>query len=291
LFNGDLTFLRLAATVNYTRKDGEKKTFKKYFKFPVTSPIGVKTQTHDLQHGLFLTAQITNVTPNPLFLESVRLDPSNLFHSVELNGATNSNAHPHVLFNQLFGMNSPVSKDNLLETIIGEEEVPYLKAGDVRQYLFKLEPKNPHDPRIRNATTVGKVEVLWRASMGETGKLSTVLLERRGSPKGDIELIVRSIPQKIELEKPFSVQLEITNRTDRTLLPRLLFNKTPSAGVSVNEISGGKIGKIISGNTKSVPLTLFPSKPGVQKITGLQIMDDKTQRIYDFNDVFDVLVE
>jgi hypothetical protein len=251
----------------------------------------VKTQTHDLQHGLFLTTQITNATSNPLFLESVKLDPSNLFHSVELNGVNNSIAQPHVLYHQLFGVNSHVSQVTLLDTILGPDYISYLKPGDVRQYLFKLEPKNPHDPRVKNATSVGKVDVYWRTSLGETGKLSTISLERRVPQKGELELTVRSIPQKIELEKVFSVQLEITNRTDRTIVPHLLFNKVVNTGVMVNEVSGEKIGKIIAGNTKSVPLTLFPSRPGVQKLTGIQIRDNVSQRVYEFNDVFDVLVE
>lgn len=32
-------------------------------------------------------------------------------------------------------------------------------------------------------------------------------------------------------------------------------------------------------------------KPGVQKITGIQIIDEITAKVYDFNDLIDVFVE
>ncbi len=39
----------LVCTVNYVKHDGEKKYFRKFFKFQVMNPISIKTQTHDLQ--------------------------------------------------------------------------------------------------------------------------------------------------------------------------------------------------------------------------------------------------
>ncbi len=85
--------------------------------------------------------------------------------------------------------------------------------------------------------------------------------------------------------------MEITNRSDRTLMPKIVFLKDVMQGIMINGISGQQIGKIIPGNTKSIPLTLFPTQPGVQKISGIQIIDESTQKKFDFQDVLHVFVD
>jgi len=40
-----------------------------------------------------------------------------------------------------------------------------------------------------------------------------------------------------------------------------------------------------------VTLNLFPLKPGVQKITGLRIIELQTDKKYDFDNIIDVFVE
>jgi hypothetical protein len=49
--------------------------------------------------------------------------------------------------------------------------------------------------------------------------------------------------------------------------------------------------KLDPGATSTVSLSLFPIKPGVHKITGIRIVDELTQKNYDFTDVIDVFVE
>jgi hypothetical protein len=55
----------LVCTVNYIKHDGEKKYFRKYFKFQVMNPLSIKTQTYDLQQSIFLEGIIQNATQVP----------------------------------------------------------------------------------------------------------------------------------------------------------------------------------------------------------------------------------
>jgi len=107
----------------------------------------------------------------------------------------------------------------------------------------------------------------------------------------DVELTIRKIPSHIFLEQPFSIQCELTNASDKSILPRLTFLKSKMTGIAVNGISGQKLGSLSAGETTSITLTLMPVKPGVQKITGIRVTDEKTEKTYDFNDVLDVFVE
>jgi len=262
----------LVCTVNYVKHDGEKKNFKKFFKFQVTNPISVRTQTHDLQQGIFLSAQVQNVTQSHLFLESVRFEPVPLFVATDLNSVEDLNESKL----QNFG------------------DLVYLKSSDIRQYLFKLEAKNPHDQRAKTSTVLGKVDIVWKANLGETGRYQTVPVERKLSTQVDVELTIRNVPAHIILEQPFTVQCELTNRSDKVIVPKLSFlkaQKNSNNNIVVNGLSGQHLGKLPGGSTTTISLNLFPTKPGVQKITSIRIVDEQTDKSYDFHNLIDVFVE
>jgi len=62
------------------------------------------------------------------------------------------------------------------------------------------------------------------------------------------------------------------------------------SGILINGISGMNLGHLPQGATKKVPLTLFPLKPGIQKITGIRISELQTERKFDFDDLMDIFV-
>ena len=83
----------------------------------------------------------------------------------------------------------------------------------------------------------------------------------------------------------FQVTCSITNCCERSILPRLILAKNRatgtaskmathiiiSIGIMINGVSGQNLGLIAPQETKTFPLTLFPLKAGVQKITGLRL--------------------
>ena len=101
---------------------------------------------------------------------------------------------------------------------------------------------------------------------------------------------IRKIPPHIVIEQPFIVTCEIHNRSDRQITPRIEYIKTLMVGIIANGISGQVMGKIEPSGTQSLQISLFAVKPGVHKISGLRIVDESSQKNYDFNDIIDVLV-
>jgi hypothetical protein len=125
-----------------------------------------------------------------------------------------------------------------------------------------------------------------------------------------VELKLLNVPSEVILERPFGLQVEIFNRSDRLLNARLAFVRNKMTGVHVNGISGQvrsclqytlllqvfllmsfqQLGVIAPKASKVVPLSFFPLKPGVQKISGLQIVEIHSDKKYEFDNITSVLV-
>eukprot|EP00002_Diphylleia_rotans_P019138 TRINITY_DN3703_c0_g1_i2.p1 TRINITY_DN3703_c0_g1~~TRINITY_DN3703_c0_g1_i2.p1 ORF type:complete len:158 (+),score=33.70 TRINITY_DN3703_c0_g1_i2:122-595(+) len=144
--------------------------------------------------------------------------------------------------------------------------------------------------KIQSATTYGKIDVLWRQPMGALGRLQTNQLQKKVLATEVVEVSIMSLPPRIFLETPFTVQCLITNKSDKTISGRLSTNPTKMSGITVNGLSGKNLGEIASGSCKVIPLDLFPLVPGVQKITGL-LIDIMGDRFYEADNLADVLVE
>jgi len=172
------------------------------------------------------------------------------------------------------------------------EDNVYLKSGDIRQYMYKLDAKNPNDQRVKSATIVGRLEVIWKGNLGEPGRIETANLERKPTAPQEVELTLKQLMnESISLEKPFTAQCHIINRTDRFITPHLHFSKTKMSGVMCNGISGQNMGRLGPGGSTVSNIIFFPLKPGVQKITGITVIDKETDKEYTFDDVIDVFVE
>ena len=65
--------------------------------------------------------------------------------------------------------------------------VNYMNPLDVRQYLYCLTPKPElhNDPKyLKGVTSIGKLDIVWKTSMGEKGRLQTSALQRVVSAHG-----------------------------------------------------------------------------------------------------------
>jgi hypothetical protein len=182
----------LICGVHYTTVQGEKLYFRKFFKFQVLKPLDVKTKFHDVKHGeTLLEAQVQNITTTPMFIEAVMLDPSPAYIVADLNVFCGDPDGKELTF----GQNA------------------YLGPGDSRQYLYQLIPKAPvvADSKKTNVTSVGKLDMVWRTSMGERGRLQTSQLQKANPPLSDLIVTGENIPDVVQTEKPFEVSLKIMN--------------------------------------------------------------------------------
>jgi len=117
----------------------------------------------------------------------------------------------------------------------------FLNPQDVKQYLYKLTPK---DEKGRSANTIGKLDIIWKTSMGERGRLQTSQLPRKVPTFPDIEVDVTSIPETIRLEEPFTLGISISNNTTNIVSLRLFFIKSKMGYVSYVGPSSLALGEI-----------------------------------------------
>ena len=65
--------------------------------------------------------------------------------------------------------------------------VDYMSPMDVRQYLYCLTPSRhaPSDAKLlKGVATIGKLDIVWKTSMGDKGRLQTSSLQRVVSAAG-----------------------------------------------------------------------------------------------------------
>jgi len=160
------------------------------------NPLIITPRIHTMQEAVMLEATIENATQAPLFIESVKLDPVSLF-----------------ICNDLNQIDQDKVKTKTLETTFSQNIV-YMKPSTARQYLFMLTPKYPTSPEAKASIAIGKLEVVWKSTLGEVGKLTTAPLLRKILAE-EVDLIVSYVPPRIILERPFVVTFLITNKAPK----------------------------------------------------------------------------
>ncbi|RUS20789.1 hypothetical protein BC937DRAFT_94383 [Endogone sp. FLAS-F59071] len=251
----------LVCSVHYVTPDGDRKFFRKFYKFKVMNPLAVKTKVNNMTDGrVFLEAQVQNVATNPMFLERMRFEPAEHFAFRDLNFVISpSNDSATVVPTpapSVFGIHN------------------YLNPQDIRQYLYLLTPKDPHDDRLaRTTNALGKLDIIWRSTLGETGRLQTSQLTRKPPQLDDIEVLPARVPARVLLETPFAVTLRVRNRTAQNMKLVLSAVKTKMGSVLLSGTSTKSLGEVAAEQGVEVRLDFFPLTPGLQRIGGLKVTD------------------
>ncbi|KAF0408187.1 DUF974-domain-containing protein [Gigaspora margarita] len=196
-----------------------------------------------------------------------------------------------------FNNEKPISSSNQSElTVIPLERESifgnnsYLNPHDIRQYLYMLTPKFGIEDRIaRTSNALGKLDIVWRSNLGETGRLQTSQLSRKSPVLDEIELSVTSIPPLIQLEIPFKLGCRIRNRTTSTFKVLISAIKNKMGSVLLSGPSSELLGELLPDGTIDFSLEFFPLSPGLQRVGGLKVTDmisGYTKEIDHFTDVF-----
>jgi len=223
---------------------------------------------------VFLESQIKNITNGPIFLEKVALEPSQLFKVLALNDVP---LHDNPwLDGQVFG------------------GVNVIQPGEIRQYLYCLQPlpeARLNVRTLRGASNIGKLDLVWRTSMGDRGRLQTSQLQRMAPNYGDVRLTIEELPNPVELHKRFALMCRITNTSERPVELSLIFEtRNKQAALLWTGISNRPLPKIEPNCFIDISLTLVPILPGLQTISGLSLVDLFLKRTYDYDDLAQVLV-
>ncbi|KAG6833497.1 hypothetical protein H0H87_006069 [Tephrocybe sp. NHM501043] len=165
-------------------EDPSLQTFRKFYKFAVTNPLSVKTKVHIPKspsallfsverEKVFLEVHIQNLTQEPLHFERMQFECVDEWEAQDANLLDDGS--------QLFS---------------GAQAL--MQPQDMRQYIYILTPKSKSiaPPTLGPGTVVslGRLDIFWRSSFGEPGRLLTSMLSRRIPIPAPIQTPASALP-------------------------------------------------------------------------------------------------
>jgi len=263
----------LVVGVTYKTHDGVKMYFRKFFKFPVNKPIDVRTKFYNaednMNNDVYLEAQIQNLCEASMILERVILEPSELYSCTEIRAQSSE------------------------ERGGGEQEHVYLEPKATYQYLYCLSLNNANPSAIghqRGVSSIGKLDMSWRTSMGERGRLQTSPLQRMMPGYGDLRLTIEHIPRKAKLQELFVIVCRLYNCSERSLDLVLTLDGALNPAMIHCSVSGLHLGQVLPNNSIEFSLDILSITTGLQCISGIRLTDSLLRRTYEFDDIAQILI-
>ncbi|KAL6991040.1 hypothetical protein U1Q18_009163 [Sarracenia purpurea var. burkii] len=254
----------LVCTALYNDGDSERKYLPQFFKFIVANPLSVRTKVRVIKEATFLEACIENHTKSNLYMDQVDFEPAQHWSATIVKAD-----HHH-------------SENNDLTREIFKPPILVRSGGGIRNYLYQLKSsaQGSSQMKVEGSNILGKFQITWRTNLGEPGRLQTQQI--LGSPitRKEIELQSVEVPSVIFLEKPFLVDLNLSNQTDRILGPFEVW-------LSQSDLPDEKA-VVVNGLQT---LNLIATKLGVQKITGVTVFDTREKRTYDSLSDLEIFVD
>jgi len=146
------------------------------------------------------------------------------------------------------------------------------------------------------SNTLGKLEIMWRTTLGEAGLLQTHQILGNPIPRKEVNLRIVELPSRILLERPFLVRMSVTNQTDRHLGPlRISMSQEDAQGIPraivVNGLWSMVVPQLEPLASTDFNMSLVATAVGVQKITGIGVADTRDGKPYDTLAATEVFVE
>ncbi|KAL3157424.1 hypothetical protein ABBQ32_011895 [Trebouxia sp. C0010 RCD-2024] len=302
----------LICSTVYTGADGERRYIPETFKFTSANPLYVKTKTRQVGGDTLIEACIENYSKGPMVLEYVRFDAAPPLTAVSIDIRD-------VLLTDFMS-------DNPLGSYIDQLQV--LDVGCGSNYLFRLTRGGASAQPASSA--LGKLEIKWRGSLGEVGRLQTQQILGPPMPAKEVELKIVFVSDKVQLERPFQAVVKLQSNVDRQLgpltlamapgvpqstkaqpptaqdrgmlqpsaMPRLTAdtgnlasaNDSASKSIVACGVTSHTIDTLAPRGSTQITMSLMPLSQGVQQLSGLVLQGSHDGRVYDRLQPFEVLV-
>ncbi|RKP09414.1 hypothetical protein THASP1DRAFT_8966, partial [Thamnocephalis sphaerospora] len=238
----------------------ERRFFRRFYKFQVLNPLSVKTKVNNQASGrVFLEVQVQNLTVSPMCLDRIYLEAADGFSARDLN----------LVLDRKPDDDTPLDEQ---PTVFGDTE--FLQPQDIRQYLFLLTADSAaNDPAARNSNALGKLDIVWRTTFGEFGRLQTSQLTRRLPALDRIQATTTHVDSPVLVERPFRVQCRITNRSDASMRLQLSAARSRMGAILLNGQASRLLGNVEPGAAIDATLEFLPLASGLQSVGGLKLTD------------------
>lgn len=259
----------LVCTAQYSDADAERKYLPQYFKFMVSNPLSVRTKVRVVKETTYLEACLENNTKSNLYMDQVDFEPSPNW------SATLLKADDH-----------HYEKDVLTRDIF-KPPVLIKSGGGIHNYLYLLKSSldGSAPTKFEGSNVLGKLQITWRTNLGEPGRLQTQNILGNPITHKEIELKAMQVPSVIILEKPFTVNLRLTNLTEDKLGPfEVLFspsNNQEEKAVMVNGLKRMALPPVEAFKSLDFQMSLIAMELGMQKITGITLFNVTEKKNYD----------
>lgn len=218
----------LVCTALYNDGDAERKYLPQFFKFTVSNPLSVRTKVRTIKDTTYLEACIENHTKSNLYMDQVDFEPAEQWSATILE----ADEHPSVV------------KSTIRD--LCKQPILIRAGGGIYNYLYQLRPSSDESSQIKaeGSSVLGKFQITWRTNLGEPGRLQTQNINSTPTPSKDVDLRAVKVPPVIFLERPFMVNLCVTNQTGKTVGPFEVF--------LASNISGEQKAVLVNGLQKLV---------------------------------------
>nr|XP_043618619.1 trafficking protein particle complex subunit 13-like [Erigeron canadensis] len=266
----------LVCTALYYDGDADRKYLPQYFKFIVSNPLSVRTKVRVVKETTFLETCLENNTKSNLFMDQVEFEPAPRW------SATMLKADVH--HSEIGGFTREIFKPPVLVR----------SGGGIYNYLYALK-MSPQPTKIEGNNFLGKLQITWRTNLGEPGRLQTQQIIGNPVLRKEVDLKAVQVPSVIIIEKPFPVQLSLTNLTGKKLGPfevcLPLNDSKEEKAVMISGLQRMDLPVVEEFASLEFQLNLISAKLGVQKITGITVFDTVEKKTYDAMPDMEIFVD
>ncbi|KQJ97304.1 hypothetical protein BRADI_3g30000v3 [Brachypodium distachyon] len=254
----------LVCTALYNDGDAERKYLPQFFKFTVSNPLSVRTKD-----TTYLEACIENHTKSNLYMDQVDFEPAEQWSATILE----ADEHPSVV------------KSTIRD--LCKQPILIRAGGGIYNYLYQLRPSSDESSQIKaeGSSVLGKFQITWRTNLGEPGRLQTQNINSTPTPSKDVDLRAVKVPPVIFLERPFMVNLCVTNQTGKTVGPFEVFLASNISGeqkaVLVNGLQKLVLPLVEAFESINFDLSMVATQLGVQKISGITMYAVQERKYYE----------
>ncbi|XP_066160714.1 uncharacterized protein [Oryza sativa Japonica Group] len=217
----------------------------------------------------YLEACIENHTKSNLYMDQVDFEPSQQWAATRLE----ADEHP-----------------STVKSIIGDlckQPILIRAGGGIYNYLYQLRPSSGESGQTKaeGSSILGKFQITWRTNLGEPGRLQTQNIHSTPTASKDVDLRAVKVPPVIFLERPFMVNLCLTNQSDKTVGPFEVF-LAPSVldeekYVLVNGLQKLVLPLVEAFESINFDLSMVATQVGVQKISGITLYAVQEKKLYE----------
>ncbi|TKV93097.1 hypothetical protein SEVIR_9G203600v4 [Setaria viridis] len=259
----------LVCTALYNDADGERKYLPQFFKFSVSNPLSVRTKVRTIKDITYLEACIENHTKSNLYMDQVDFEPAQQWKATRLE----ADEHPSAVKSEI----GDLCKQPIL----------IRAGGGIYNYLYQLRSSSDEaaQPKSELSSTLGKFQITWRTNLGEPGRLQTQNIHSTPTASKDVDLRAVKVPPIIYAERPFMVNLCLTNQTDKTVGPFEVFLAPSMTGeesaVLVNGLQKLILPLVEAFESIKFDLSMVATQLGVQKISGITMYAVQEKKYYE----------